>query len=89
MQRCPNCRARYRGGDECGRCGMMLTSLLRLEEQVMMLERQAVQQLAAGDIEAAQHSLCLAKDKMDSPFLDALQGFITRVQRQSDEAAPP
>ena len=40
MQRCPNCRARYCGGDQCRRCGMTLTPLLTLEIQADRLARK-------------------------------------------------
>jgi len=76
MQRCPNCRARYCGGDQCRRCGMTLTPLLTLEIQADRLARRAVRLLAAGDASAARQCIERARQQVDSPFLRALQAFI-------------
>ncbi len=57
MERCPNCRARYREGTVCNRCGMDLSLLLRIEEQAKAWERLAVARLAIDDRTGAEEAI--------------------------------
>ena len=54
MQRCPNCRARYRDGDTCHRCGMELTLLLRVEQASECYLMAGIDALAVNDPDTAR-----------------------------------
>lgn len=83
MERCPNCRARYRGDPECHRCGMELSRLLRIEAQAARWECLAVQRLAAGDrrgaITAADRALALQHRPLATLLRDFAQRSGTRI----------
>jgi hypothetical protein len=78
MERCPNCRARYRGESPCPRCGLDLQPLLRLEAAADHHTARAVAALAAGDRDTARQALERARQQRDSAFLRALAGFLAR-----------
>jgi len=81
MERCPNCRARYREGTVCYRCGMNLSLLLRIEEQAKAWERIAVERLAVGDHEGAKVAIKQTLARQHRPLALLLQGFMaTRKQ---------
>jgi len=75
MQRCPNCRARYRGGENCPRCGMELSALIRLETRVQQLQRAAVHSMCQGDCSSAQTILQQALGLQATPMVVSLLGF--------------
>lgn len=76
MDRCPNCKARYQGGDSCRRCGMDLHRLLEIETQVHSLERAAVQKILDQDAFAAEDLLQAALALQYSPSAKCLLDFI-------------
>lgn len=81
MEHCPNCRARYREGTVCYRCGMDLSLLLRIEEQAKAWERIAVARLAVGDHEGAQEAIKRTLALQHRPLTLLLQRFVvTRKQ---------
>lgn len=75
MERCPNCRARYRDGEACRRCGMELGHLLAAEAAAERLLRQGVANLADGDVPAALGALQRAASLAHNPFAELLLGF--------------
>ncbi len=75
MERCPNCRARWDGGEHCRRCGLELASLLAAEHAAHRLIARALARLAAGDGTAALSDLSRARGLHDEPFITLLQGF--------------
>lgn len=76
MDRCPNCRARYKGETECRRCGMDLSQLLWIEAQAEAWERFAVERLAAGDVRGARVAAAEALARQRRPLASALQRFV-------------
>ena len=48
MERCPTCRAIYRGGETCGRCQTDLRQILAVEATASRHRRQAIEALKAG-----------------------------------------
>lgn len=77
MERCPNCRARYKGDPVCYRCGCELQPLRRLEAQAERLERLAVQCLT-WDLDMAEQAVAKALRLQRRPLALALRGFIGR-----------
>lgn len=76
MERCPNCRARYTGSEQCHRCGMELLQLLHIEAQAVFWERTAVRRLAAGDVTGAKTAATQALLKQRRPLALMLGGFL-------------
>ena len=54
MGRCPTCRAPYKGGPECNRCGTRLAEIVLIEERSSACERAARRALADRDLAGAQ-----------------------------------
>lgn len=75
MERCPNCRARWDGGEQCRRCGMVLGRLLAAERGARQLVDRALACLAIGDAERAARSLRRAQFLRREPFTEILLGF--------------
>jgi len=76
MERCPICRARFKGAAVCYRCGTDLTILLRIEAQAAALEQRAVAWLAAGDAATARQTAQQALALQRRPLAQALVGFL-------------
>jgi hypothetical protein len=79
MDRCPLCRAAFREGPLCYRCGADLSLLLTVEVQAEALERQAVGCLAQDDSERAVEAIGQALSLRRSPMAMALLGFAESV----------
>ena len=75
MERCPNCRARWDGGEHCRRCGLELVSLLAAEHAAHRLIARALARLAAGEAKAALSDLSRARGLYNEPFIHLLHGF--------------
>jgi hypothetical protein len=91
MERCPNCRASYKGGQECRRCGMNLGRLLAIEAQAQAREWLAIQQIAADDLAGAEQTLIQSVRLHISPLAERLLGFVRAAAVGVDDAAldPP
>lgn len=79
MHRCPHCRARYKGGNACHRCGVELGQLLQIEAQAERWERIVVGRLAAGDWEGAQAAAVASLAHQHRPLASILRTFVRRV----------
>jgi hypothetical protein len=79
MDRCPNCRARWDGGETCRRCGMDLAPLLVVEQATEGLLARAVAQLARGDSPGAIRTLAKAQGLSAEPLVRHLEGFARRL----------
>lgn len=79
MQRCPVCRASFKGGPFCHRCRADLSTLLRIEQQAEQLACQAVQALATGEKKKARELADNACFLHASPFHRAIAGFLAAV----------
>lgn len=53
MERCPICRATFKGEAHCRRCGAELSTLLRIEQEAAGLAQRAIQLWARGEVSAA------------------------------------
>jgi|GEM_PF-822937 len=76
MERCPNCRARWDGGEHCRRCGLDLKPLLAVEQAAHRRIARALGRLAEGDRERALTDLAQARALHREPFIDLLLGLI-------------
>ncbi|MGC1951293.1 MAG: hypothetical protein WA970_01650 [Gammaproteobacteria bacterium] len=85
MDRCPNCRARYREGAQCYRCGMELSQLLRIEAQAACWEGIAVGRLAAGDVTGADAAAAQALRRQRRPLALMLRMFVRDASPFWDE----
>lgn len=92
MERCPNCRARWEGGETCRRCGMDLAPLLAVEQAAEDLVAQAAAQLLCGDTGAAVRTLDHAGRLSGEILIRSLHGFAEAIAAESggpSEGAPP
>lgn len=80
MERCPNCRARYRGDAECHRCGMALSLLIEIEAQAERWERYAAQQLLLGNKTAAADAARRCLDLQWRPLAVLLHDFANTLK---------
>jgi hypothetical protein len=87
MERCPNCRASYKGGQECRRCGMKLGGLLAIEAQARAREWLAIQQIAADNLAGAEQTLIQTLRLYASPLAEWLLGFVRAAAVGADDAA--
>jgi hypothetical protein len=87
MERCPNCRASYKGGQECRRCGMKLGGLLAIEAQARAREWIAIQQIAADNLSGAEQTLIQSLRLRTSPLAERLLGFVRAAAVGADDAA--
>jgi hypothetical protein len=87
MERCPNCRASYKGGQECRRCGMKLGGLLAIEAQARAREWLAIQQIAADNLAGAEQTLIQTLRLYASPLAEQLLGFVQAAAVGAGDAA--
>lgn len=78
MERCPVCRARFKGEAVCYRCGADLSSLLAIEAEAAAWERETVALLAAGDWIAARRAADQALALQYSRLAAAARDFAGR-----------
>jgi hypothetical protein len=78
MERCPNCRARFKGEPVCYRCGCELGRLLQIEAHAAALEKLAVHCLSV-DLEIAEHAVEKALRLQRRPLALALREFIRHL----------
>uniref|UniRef100_UPI0040573D1A hypothetical protein n=1 Tax=Candidatus Electrothrix sp. TaxID=2170559 RepID=UPI0040573D1A len=87
MERCPVCRAWFKGMPVCRRCKSDLTDLLALEKQAEFTMIQAVQQLKVGNLHKAR-LLCECSEKLHrTEFGAKLLGFIDTLVLEEKVAA--
>lgn len=72
MERCPVCRARLKGEWLCPRCGSDWSLSLKIEQQVRLLEQNAVMRVAKGEMEQAEQVLDKALRLKTSPLVRVL-----------------
>ena len=75
MERCPGCRARYKGEPICHRCGADLTLALQAEVDADASLGRAVKAFSAGDQSAADRALEVAIALHLTPLALALKAF--------------
>ena len=78
MERCPNCKGRYKNEDTCQRCGMDLSRLIQIENQVRRLEHAAIHKILDQDAFTAERMLQDALALQKSPSAEALLDFIQK-----------
>lgn len=76
MERCPVCRARFKGDPLCRRCRAELGPLLAIENDAEHYARQAVRDLSAGDLAAARRAAEKACALYLTPFNRTLRDYI-------------
>ena len=84
MERCPNCRARWDGGESCRRCGMDLAPLLAIEQAAESLLATAVARMVRGDAPSAVRTLTQAERLSGEPLIRHLAGFARDIAAASD-----
>jgi len=70
LDRCPHCKARYRRGESCRRCGMELVWLLRIKQDAEQIKQQLICRLTEQDYKQArilikQHQQLVADSTID------------------------
>ena len=55
MQRCPTCKAPYKGKPHCHRCGTDLERLIAIRDQAEAHRQEAITAYTAGDFEQMYH----------------------------------
>ncbi len=75
MERCPVCRARFKGDPVCYRCGADLGPLLAIEAEAAALERRAVLLLGAGELIDARRAADRVLALQYSPLACAVRDF--------------
>ncbi len=87
MERCPVCRAGFKGTPQCRRCKSDLTDLIALEKQAEYTMMQAVQQLQVGNLSKARQ-LCVCSETLQRTELGAaLLGFIDTLDLEEKRSA--
>jgi len=76
MKRCPNCRARYKGGENCHRCGMEFKWLLNIEESALSLRPAITKALLNNDHIKARKLLRQHQQLLKDPVIDSLALFL-------------
>lgn len=79
MERCPNCSARWDGGEQCRRCSLELAPLLAVEQAADHFIRCALDRLAEGDAEAARAALNRASALHHQPLVELLSGVARAI----------
>lgn len=78
MERCPNCKARYRSGEVCRRCGMELTWLLKIERNAELLHQQMIQALKNEQWETAKQYIQKHQQLVENPWVNKVSKFLER-----------
>ncbi len=87
MERCPVCRAWFKGMPVCRRCKSDLTDLIALEKQAEYTMMQAVQQLQVGNLSKARQ-LCICSETLQrTEFGATLLGFIDTLALEEKRSA--
>lgn len=72
---CPVCRARFRGGCECSRCGADLTMVMTLAVTAWRMRQAARQAIAAGEFALARDLTSRAQRICYTPAGKKLEGL--------------
>jgi predicted amidophosphoribosyltransferase len=75
MDRCPNCRARLDGSDQCRRCGLELKLLQAADRAGDVALARAIRRLAEDDRAGAIRELKQARALSGGAFVSALLAF--------------
>jgi predicted amidophosphoribosyltransferase len=75
MDRCPNCRARLDGSEQCRRCGLELKLLHAVDRSSEAAVARALHRLAEDDRTGAIRELKQAQALSGSAFVSALLAF--------------
>ncbi len=76
MDRCPNCKARYRQGDSCRRCGMDLTWLLKINAGAASIKREIRHCLLSGEYEQAKRLVVEHQRLVHDPRINSIHTFL-------------
>lgn len=83
MERCPTCRARLDGAEQCRRCGLELTVLRAVDRASDAAIGRAIGRLADGDQAGAIRNLEQARRLSGDPLVPVLLAFArTRTHRE-------
>lgn len=76
MERCPNCRAKYSGGENCRRCGIEFKWLLSIQENASTLRLTMIKALTEGDYAQAKQLIQQHQQLINDPLLDSIALFL-------------
>ncbi|OQW93530.1 MAG: hypothetical protein BWK79_10620 [Beggiatoa sp. IS2] len=86
MERCPTCAARLKEDIAvCSRCGMDLSTPLRIQEQAQSWQHRAIALLKQNEWLAAQQAVIASLQLKREPFAIALHDFIVVCQTQQEQ----
>ena len=80
MERCPNCKARYRKGETCRRCGMELKWLLKIEQSAESLRQQIIQALKNEEWGVAKRFIQQHQQLIEDPWINRMSQFLDARQ---------
>jgi len=76
MKRCPNCKARYKGGENCHRCGMEFKWLLTIQDSALALRSAIIKALTNEDYVQARKLVRQHQQLIKDPLIDAIAIFL-------------
>lgn len=76
LERCPNCKARYRRGESCRRCGMEFVWLLRIQQDAKQLQQQLRCALTEQDYKQAKMLVKQHQQLLSDPMIDRIGVFL-------------
>ncbi len=88
MERCPNCKARYRGGESCHRCGIELTYLLQINQQAVNLRVQIAAALRDNQRNTALKYTQQLRQLIPDPWGDTLYRFLINSEGSGNVSRP-
>lgn len=80
MERCPNCKVRYRGGETCRRCGIELTWLLEIDRQAATLRNKIIAALRDNQQSTALNYVKKHRQLVADPWVDTLYQFLQAAE---------
>lgn len=81
MERCPTCRARFKGDPICYRCGTDLGLLLSIEDQVKTAKQKAINDYKLGDYSGARRWLTKLRTLNAEPENRVFEDFLSNQMR--------
>lgn len=79
LDRCPHCKARYRRGESCRRCGMELVWLLRIKQNAEQIKRQLIHTLTERDYKQAKVLVKQHQQLVTDSTIDRIGMFLATI----------
>lgn len=83
MDRCPNCKARYRKRDSCHRCGMDLSWLLKINARAGSIKQEIRHCLLNGEYAQVKSLITRHQQLVNDPAINLIQAFLDKEELNS------